>query len=381
MPCNQSDATRSNLAPINSTDGWTHSATISDRILFVSNSPEQIGVIGSTPILYRAKLPFPLTGVLRLRVWLWHLRLPGSPEHVYIGCKVTGAGLSGNLTQHRSITGVGGVGQPYGSLEVLGRCLAKAQLFGTLDTAANHLLPLGTNLALASYDVPVTNDPTTNPIVRGAIHEFQVEAEYGSFLDVWTAAGDSTLPNVTAGAAPADAHIRGVWPACGQAFASTGPIDIQPGGVSEKANYYLCKNSGIESTLYTAAAADALNSSYAAQCPASTNKGLYGVDLNYTLQLTNGQPSASAKGFTSIRCRNTSRWYAGAFEAWLENPSPAQLGIPRIEYGTPLSGVQVGASVVNAGETKPFTFRLTNAGAATLPACVQVNALGVGPPP
>ncbi|MCC7230601.1 MAG: hypothetical protein IT203_09420, partial [Fimbriimonadaceae bacterium] len=209
MPCNQGDAARTNLIPISVTQEWTDDGGTDDRILFVSNAPEGYGAETEKPILYRAKLTVPASGILKFRAWIWHMRIvETAPDQLFLACKLVGS--NGTLGSHRVISGTGGTA-PYSNLELLGRCLAKAQLFGTLDGALKLSLPNGVTKVIGSYTVPYSLHPDTQPKVVGAIHEFEIKGQEGNEFYLWTgvAAGNTPPPyGTTDDVALSGDHVR-----------------------------------------------------------------------------------------------------------------------------------------------------------------------------
>ncbi len=138
MPCNQPDYTPGNQPRVAHTD-LESASSVPSRCLVVSDAPERINssVWAGYPYpvgqLYRCSIPIPAGGELALRVFLWHVNEMGAARNLWIVLR-TGPGTA-TLSDHRALAPAP---PAYSQLHDRGRCLAKAQLFGTITEDGDH---------------------------------------------------------------------------------------------------------------------------------------------------------------------------------------------------------------------------------------------------
>lgn len=255
-------------------------------------------------------------------------------------------GSGGTISAMRHIAEIGNTGQ---AMEI-GRCLAKAQLFETLDVEFpdSGLIPAFDRFAVASYLLPSGGVP---PSMVGAVHEFTILAQASNvFVEtiVVPAGYSGSYILSRANPLPLDPHnIRGSWPYSNiSAIDSTPSYDASPLLNSpQRKSYYLgysngefgSKTPGVDNGLFAKRFGDTFASP-------DGNLGLYGVVVDYTSYPENSA-GTSAPIRPSLRARNTGDPWAGAVEGpfqfeslyyLAQGPGPFLAGgVPNISYGTP----------------------------------------------
>lgn len=255
---------------------------------------------------------------------------------------------------------------PQNSLALMGNCLAKAQLGGTLASIADEIpLAPGVPLNLGTWLLP--HQAAT--LVVGSVTECDVVGPSGTAIDMWTSfSGTEAAAPFEATLADPGIHVRGCWPSCRAEFLAEGNVDITPGPQWARGALEIARPNGPEAAVFSS------DNSLALQ--ARTNKGLYGADITYRIPVSKSNPSV-ANGMLILRTKNAQDWFAGA--VGVANAIARIPQLPESPLG-PHPGVELNQIKLTQGSGE-FEFKLAIGGSASLPCTVQVHALGLAPPP
>jgi len=374
MPCETDDRHPENLPPMAPSLGWQVEAdSRTPRILFVSNAPE---VIPSPPtdgfVLNRVAIPLSAETVTLVRMWCWHASTVANCRLVLqASCPgVTNSGQA--VVSGFRVEGFDARDFPGNSAALMGICMAKAQLGGTIAPATAPVISDATPIEMFSA-VLAQSTSRLQPLILGVLIEFEVAVAVDTDLRLWSSACLSSAqsnPEFEANVAAPGQHIRGVWPSCFRTFRLNGTVDVTPGLVAERANILISADGATDQQQFSAET----SLTYGTTCPPRSNKGMYGVDSVYLLPLVKSG-TALGTAVVSLRARNTGFWYAGA-----NHIASTTLGTPQIRYGTANSGITLQTVSVQSALLE-VPIQLTHGGSSTLPCSLQVNALGQGPPP
>ena len=318
--------------------------------------------------------------MLPLRVFLWHVNNMGglAPWTVWILLR-TGSGTA-TLTDHRSLAPAP---PAFPKLRDRGRCLAKAQLFGTITEAGYHT---GTSIN-ASSDVGLGNHQIANNETVTAIHEFTVTGTAGQVLDLRTIVTKDSDFGQPYNQCLLPDHIRGWWP-FSELLAFAAIWDA--GQLIEPANQYhasICESGGKDQQVFAwqGEAADPFGYPKVDDDDPTAptgNRGLFGVNARYRVRLYNTHNLVRYVAF-NLRARNTGAPYFGAALALEEDALPSLGGVPPIKKQPdppnppdpqfPHDAVRIRHSDSAVPANRPFgdpverTVRNATAGSATMP--------------
>jgi hypothetical protein len=352
---------------------WDADVTIANgQWLALSNAPETIPLHAPTEEdpydhrqLFTCTLPYAQQ--VPVRALLWHTNHAGGPRYIMLLASVPGGGLVTNRSLQASI------GPP---TSPKGICLAKAQLLRTLDPEFIDVVPIPASgeAALAIHLVPYLDH-------IGALHEFIVSpTQAGQPVTLRTIVSDDGAFGTPAASSIAPgAHIRGRWPQSNGRLRAGSPelaaIDVaapcpEAGvqfAIGEPGPPVTPFPKGLDAIRYERQAGDTDGS-------LGGNKGLYGVDAEYTVYIAN---SADDYIFAAayLRARNIPYAFFGATDNTAEEPPffRTQGGVPEIRSSTPgAESVQIKVFSVPPGGPFPYTFRVAVGGAAGLPVNLQI---------
>ncbi len=260
----------------------TELARDESRWLIVSDNPEQLSFTaggGATKQwLYNVAIELASYPNPRFRVLVWHEN--DTTEAKYVHVVAQAAGQKCEITSHHQQVSI----QSTGAVSAIGRCIAKAQLFGSLeaDSSGNGTVPVGGYHRISSQLVGAGQ-------TIGAVHEFSVEGEGGVLTigTVWSNQAQDYTATAMA-TAQSNMHCRGSWPWCGvRATLLERPIE-QPIGntpiILAEASIGMFNDAiGKETELFVfRSTADDPN-----QAGYEGNLGLYGVDLDLSYKVRN----------------------------------------------------------------------------------------------
>ncbi len=320
-----------------------------DRVLIVCDAPERVpqrGDLTSLPLYehvfqYGSKIPpdpdqtgpthtlykceVPLSGGVpkKFRIFVCHDSRYGSRNFI---------GLVGSIS-----AGTATVTACNGN-QGAGICLAKAQLYHTLDSVSPFSSSLDqTEKLLHVYDFPANT-------VLNAVFEFTVTAtenatfrfrecigENGSsgFVGVsgtWTdpvadPAFVATNGNLTI-------HGRGWWPYSsiiveGGWLDVTPPVQVPPGGTGPHREVSVFDKNGADTTLFDKQASDLHGTT-------DGNKGGYGVNIRHNFTVSNSSPTA-VPTYIHFAARNTGEPWYGAAQI-VQPTAYIARGVPAIFY-------------------------------------------------
>lgn len=326
--------------------------------LFLSNSPETIDSLAALPMtLYKHGIPIG-TLPTRIRVFVWHTNETGSLIGLGLlvstsnGVSATAYNLSRQISNGPPPLSTGGI------------CIAKAQLFDTLDS-------FGSTTSFAASEFFLADDLVADGSTIGYVMEFDVVASGSCNLQLRTAAhawtarpGSYALdPNPLV---PSDNHPRGYWPHS-ELVVDCGSFDATVGPTRRTRQIICCSDGGPEEDEFPPVNA-----------MSSTNDGLYGVDLNYQCLITCDPESVGLLHvyiLALMTAEDGGFEYFGATEitSWQMGPD---WYIPPIKWTNP-NGADPQLNIVNITQSGPLTVgfpyeamlnvRVANAGAATMP--------------
>ena len=253
--------------------------------------------------LYKTTLDVPETGSVDFRVFLWHGHGYPADKYFLIVLKLIDAGAGGSASAHRSISRI----RKKGLLWEAGMCCAKAQTNGTLDNANGATLPVDQDVVLAYYQVGPPVAPNEEQFV-GAVHEFTVNAEGGSKVEMRSVisnsssdAGSYASPLLQTGAGVAQ-HVRGSWPYSAISVSADESVDLYTD--TSPVRFEIGAANGVEESMFTPRPGDS---------GARTNRGLYGVNVHYEMPFDNSSsPIQSYQIEGYFRARNVGAKYFGA---------------------------------------------------------------------
>ncbi len=263
-------------------------------------------------------------------------------------------------------------------LSIPGICLAKAQLFNTLDTVPG-VIPILLETALWSVSIQPGQ-------VVARLYEFDIQSP----LNDITVRSVVKLPGTSSGSfadgvAPDDVlgHVRGWWPRSGMHIkwddSPSSAFECRPDGGTVIRNYGICEDDGALPAPELDPAVGFGKLSGTAHTHDTANKGAYGVDLHYERGLKN---TGSAPGlcYVSMRSRATGYKYWGAAHVYEPENVPAY-GVPKIpatlaattmSNSVDLMQGDISDHAVNVapGGSPTLKIHVVNGGAATLPVSV-----------
>ncbi len=298
--------------------------------LLLSDSPERLTKKHQNCVLARMRSTLDEHGMASVRAYLWHLNEAGRP--LQVGLQVEGAEI-----ERRT-----GAALIHPNYYHVGMELARFHLFGEGGPVPpSHIVP--------------------NRRLLGALCEVQMIGEPGAAftLQSYASSEDAPVPDFASPCAELQVHPRGGWP-----FSS---LCARPGeaiNVAGTTEIGLCESGGPDQEVFGEAASSLHDG------PSRTNRGLWGVDARYSLELTN--PSdRDLEVVAEIVARNTGGVFHGAIHA---EPSGIRGIIPPLEHGRK-NGVQVPLAAVPAGASIDAEVRIAFGGAATLPATLRIRSL------
>lgn len=360
MPCNQPPFSVQ-AADVDATlHDWESASGSGQRWLILSDSPENVSnpgtPVGVPVVLYRTSIPFPPSLLINLRFFMWHRNATGEPRNLLIGLELESIELGGGAWQsHRFIT-------LQSHEQAVGLCVAKGQLFGTLDDflPAGGSLPPNTPVGIVLRSLGTSG----NPGFYGGVHELTaLGGGPGDILYVWTAFSASSDPgnSNTAVEPPDEHHMRGSWPYADLAVQS--PV-IKPVADVEWHRFSIscwppsCQPRSMDGVPFIKRQGDMYGTE-------PGNKGLFGVNGDYDVRI-----DVAADHYASVylRARNTGpdTFYQGAAH---DITNDIDRGVPPIRYGPPQEGVRlINNAFLSGGATHVFSLPNATGGAATLPA-------------
>lgn len=260
---------------------WASVDFTDDRWLVVSNAPELINPGAITEpgpvILYRTNDAVDVlgTGDVDMRVFLWHKNIGsgvGDTRYIHIVLKPL-EGQSLSLSNHKVQDNSG---QPAGGdLSIPGQCIAAAHLFGTVDADGSNASGPDGQIVLGSHPMPAGHYVL-------AVHEFTVGGTANKKFQVRTILTDSSSASGVGDGSEAvldpGQHIRGSWKHA--AMDVTGDsVDVAPPLPNiPDYHYRLSDAQGLDYNAYKKRTDDTYG---------KDNKGLYGVNINYKVPITN----------------------------------------------------------------------------------------------
>jgi hypothetical protein len=350
------------------------------RYLVVSNAPETItpdtwnGDTNPVGQLYRCRIPLPASGELPVRVFLWHKNEIGAIKTIWIALRM-GSG-SAQLIDHRALA------PDYGQEYDRGMCLAKAQLFGTIEETGYHT---ATEIT-ATSDVGLGNYEVKNGEMVTAIHEFTVKGSPGQVLDLRTIITDGTNYGQPYNKCLKPRHIRGWWP-FSELLATAEDWDVGA-SLLEPGNQHhipLCEKGGKDQEVFRWQGPEVDPFGHPQDSP-SGNRGLFGVNARYRIRLRN---TADHKRYVSfhLRARETGGAYFGAALALEEDEIKTLGGVPRIRHETTQPPNTINAVRIRRSDlpilpntSAPCTIQNATAGGARMPVDLRLVASPVATP-
>jgi len=338
------------------------------RILFVSNSTESIQS-GTGPNLYKAEISIP-TGASQFRFWIWHQNSTGSDIYLQLVASLTsGTGTVSDI----KVAALSGT-----NLVALGQCLAQAQLNASFDSFPSNI-SLGTTELSVWGGGPIADGP-----VIGVLIEATVTVSAASTLRVrsYWSAGTGIGAWSNAMDASTDGHIRGVWQSC-KAEIPCSSLDATPNVYPDPPHILkisVCEDDGEEEQLFAQPDNDS-----------TENKGCYGVDLVYSIPITNSgnQPYPV---YLYAQGRGLGETNIGSYGAAKTSPNTTSgyMTLPVLKYDANIQLDKMCGICVNSNGN-PTTFdcpvggmillvTIANGGGATLPFnLVLTNGLSIMP--
>lgn len=264
---------------------WNAVEFIDNRWLVVSNAPELIApdaITESGPvILYRTNDTVDVlgTGDVDLRVFLWHKNIGsgvGDTRYIHIVLKPL-EGQSLSLSNHKVQDNSG---LPAGDdLSIPGQCIAAAHLFGTVDADGSSASGPDGQIVLGSHSMPAGHYVL-------AVHEFTVGGSANKKFQVRTvltaSASASGVGDGSEAVLDPGQHIRGSWKHAVMDVTGNS-IDAVSSPTGPPDWFYRLANPGQpDQDAYKKRVDDTYG---------KDNKGLYGVNINYKVPITNGSGS------------------------------------------------------------------------------------------
>jgi hypothetical protein len=382
--------------------------------LFVSNAPEQIGPgtgdfdaweFGAGPYnLCKARvggnnLPS------KIRVFLWHVSRFSTPSFFWL--IIGGAGTS-TVTVSNIRAQVQTHLQPLTDLTIPGRCLAAAQLFGTLDNLGipaitisgsgerviwSAFVPQGSNTAnefqliaaVIEFDVLAIGIPLSELTIRTAVSlTGESLADFGTYstplADNRNNFGDPSI------------HVRGYWRHADIKMLLPGELNATLGPTPPSfLEWQFCKSTGPEAKYFSSEFSLAEGAANSPGNPAG-----YGANLTYVATYHNNSPDTAGRVYAGIKARHVGQPFSGAGQVRTIVPTPTVVGKPvkiqpiphpntqpppantLIERLCDLTSVypqgpETGYIVVGFSSSGTLQVRIANGGGAALPANIIVS--------
>lgn len=335
-----------------------------DRWLIVSNSPETLSLaVGSHETLYKCSIVVPATGLLKLRLYAWHLNTQTNPLTFQLRIGIAEAGTIGTVSAHRSIT-------PSDTVFLTkGICVAPAHLFGSLDAATT-----GQTVPGGGAELAISLGTSANGALLGTVHEFDITAPVGATLNCRTVAStDSNYGSFADDCMPAGGHARGSWPYCAITVKATEPFDaFAPRGApaTDVKEFEIAGAGSAERLAFAARGADFW-------ATANGNKGMYGVDLTYEAFAKN-ESTDQLNCKPTIRVRNVGDPFGGAANGSLQAQNPVSGKIQALTFNGSLSCCDfLGPKIPPFSTGTKISILLAVAGAAALPVALTFQSLNV----
>ncbi len=351
--------------------------------------------------MYSCQLQIPESGILKCRVYLWHVNK--CKFDIYVACilRLTGNNDdSAELTNHKWIRDYAMANDPAPA----GLCLAKAILLESLDNfnPTSATLDKDIDLVLPSAGSSVQEDR-----VIGVVHEFTIEGTPGDLLSIRTVASATTNfggPNVGIFSQfePGSTtifHQRGCWPYSqilvtvdGIAFDAadyTNPIK-DARSCADRYSISTRDDDGPDISMYhwRGETLDPHGSRDLSNPDGPNgNKGLRGVVCRYRVTAQNTDETAGREIAAFLRARDTNNYWQGAAWAFEETPpNPAKMGVlPIRENDNPAyeheQGVKLNQCQIGTGPTsRDITVRIVHGSTGSCPVDLQYWAGPVGQP-
>lgn len=365
MACNQIDYGPYHH-PRNYSPSEPGGTTASGPHLILSNSPETVSST-ATPTLYECEIPIP-SGTTRIRVYVWHKNSTGSTAK--FGTVVSldsGSGTISNVVRQESATS--------GSLEPLGRCLAKAQRYNSMDSKSG--------ISISTSEAFLSQYSATNNQVYGMVMEFDVTVSSAcNFRFRSVIYTGSSVPGSFGGSVQTanNGHPRGWWPYA-NLECDCGDFDCDPLATPSAVEIICCKEDGPEETAFSKQESDTYGTS-------EGNEGLYGVNLTYKWDVNNESTISTGQNGVYLMALKTSAnppcpgyWGAAAIREW-ENRTDR--GVPSIQWANPNNSDSYnnivdltvdGLLYVAAQDSEELKVDVANGGAATMPFMLILSKL------
>lgn len=300
--------------------------------LFVSNAPEQIGPgggglwpFGDGPWnLCRTVAWSPLLAPLKIRVFFWHISRFDVPT--YWAIRAYGAGTVTNrriqvFNDHET------------NLSIPGRCLADAQLFGSLD-AMQGSVAISPEASIVEFEVPACPGTPEDFQLIAFVLEFTVSGlgpvylrsavslNPGQFRTYLTPLAPAQNNWVPPGQIVPATHVRGYWPHSDLHLTLPGVFDCSLNTPPPWYDWVFCDQDGAELAYFSRVNSTAEDS--------QDNPGAYGANLNYYAAYAN--PDSQPRNLrVGIRSRNIPAKYFGAGRILAANLYSLARQLPPIE--------------------------------------------------
>ena len=297
----------------------------------VVNPPPSVGeppppVEDPTYTLYKCEIPLVASTPKKFRLFLCHDSRFTTDSYIGVVASVSSGTATVNACAGNQGTGI---------------CLAKAQLFHTLD----GFTPDNANLSTTEKTLRVY-DLLSNSVLD-AVLEFTITASENCMFrfrecigvngvtGIWSdpVAYEGYVP-ITDGPDPDSdidpriIHCRGWWPSsaiiveCGS-LDVTPPVQIPPGGTGPHRTVSVFDAGGADTDLYKKQSADTFGTT-------DGNKGGYGVNMRHNFTVSNSSPTA-VPTYLHFAARNTGESWFGAAQIVLPTIYTAR-GVPSIHY-------------------------------------------------
>ncbi len=352
--------------------------------LVVSNAPETIS--SQSPIsglgygtLYKGSVQIvaDLAQVATIRFYMWHVNATPVPLDFAILLQRVDGGPAVTLSPIRRQIRV----DETNDLSIPGICLAKSQLFKTLD-------PVSGSLLVGASEVLAWSDTVASSRVLGVVYEFDLPLGMSATLQVRTVASQTSYfgtpvdnPIQERDPLESETHVRGWWPRNYIVLpANTLPFDVSRFSAGTTIiECSVCERNGPELDV---------SQGFGHQPPdihgtANGDIGCYGADLTYRFLVENTNDQYWEKAFVYVRTRNNTG-PPGKYWGAARITSPVLyngFGVPVLYYYPPqhtnhpnfVSLVQVGELLIPPGGPLNLDVAVANGGAAPLPVNLLVS--------
>lgn len=393
--------------------------SVDGRILILSNCPESwIEDFGdSDPVtLHRAHIYLDANVQQSVRLWFWHLNRieDESTAFLRILVKMLNSGETASLSNVKFQYDV--VSSSTG-MATLGQCLAVAQMQRSYQSGTGQSVT-STEMSLSS---PLGTIEVPYNQVVGGIVEFDLESEEDAvfiirFVGTRNAASvgsssQSVWP-LSNHLVDGTAHIRGTWPQSNLELSYSGDpfnaLDTQPSmgsppvaGADDVRHYDVLESNGIHYWNSSSSDESGPFGSETGGPNATSNKGLYGVDLILRTHVKNSDPSfpRPIQHFFAPRCSGSNVndprgkfWGAGAVDSGFPYTG-STCGIPRMRFkgitttcdatnfppnSTDIGNIEFPYITVNANTTDQLLrYYLVIGGASDLPASLAQTRIAI----